>query len=230
VTASESNEDTQSSAAGRPGDVSHSGSPAVTRCARCRAALTESELQQLAALTESERISPQERFFCGGCYSVLMLRLRAAAHASGRPSARGSYPTAAVGAMFGGCLGALAWWVVTVLTRTNLGIGALPIGYLVGYGAVRGAGGQRGRRLQVLAVAVSLASFLVAVYLVNMTFIDLTLIAKGQAPYVHFPPPDVGTFLDVVIGDFGLTKVAFLAIVLYDAWIIPRRGGVSPSE
>src|SRR5439155_53586 len=83
-------------------------------------------------------------------------------------------------AVLGGAAGALAWWGFTVLTEISFGLVAVVIGFLAGHGAVRFAGGKRGTGLQAIAVTVGALSFLVAAYLVNMTFINQTLQQRGE--------------------------------------------------
>jgi hypothetical protein len=39
---------------------------------------------------------------------------------------------------------------------------------------------------------------------------------------VPFPPASLGLFYRVLAANFGLMKFVFLAIVVYEAWIIPR--------
>ena len=119
-------------------------------------------------------------------------------------------------------MGALAWWGLTVLTKIGFGLVAVVIGLLVGHGTLRFAGGKRSVGLQMLAVAVGALSFLVAVYLVNMTFINEALAHRGEAWRVGFPPPSVNVFYQVIAANFGIMKLVFLGIIVYEAWFIPR--------
>ncbi len=182
--------------------------PSTTRCARCQ-----------SALGENDRVPAQDRFFCRSCYEVLKLQLR---RTVGAMSEDVNYPMALAGAVLGGVAGALVWWGFTVLTHIGLGLVAVVIGFLVGHGAVRGAGGKRSVGLQALSVAVGAIAFLVAAYLVNMTFINQALAQRGQAFRVPFPPANVALFYKVLAANFGVMKFVFLAIVVYEAWIIPR--------
>src|SRR5437870_5060940 len=111
---------------------------------------------------------------------------------------------------------------LTVLTKIGLGLIAVGIGFLVGHGAARGAGGKRSVGLQALSVAVGAVAFLVAAYLVNMTFINQALAQQGRPVRVPFPPASLGMFFHVLAANFGVMKLVFLAIVVYEAWIIPR--------
>ena len=182
--------------------------PAAAKCARCE-----------KTLTESDRVAANDRVFCRSCYEVLKFELKRTVASM---SENINYPMAVLGAVLGGAAGVLAWWGFTVLTKIGFGLVAVAIGFLVGHGAARFAGGKRSVGLQVLAVAVGMVSFLVAAYLVNMTFINETLAQKGQAFRLPFPPASLHMFYQVLAVNFGVMKFVFLAIVVYEAWIIPR--------
>src|SRR5262249_10332076 len=138
----------------------------ATRCGRCQ-----------AALSESDRVQAGDRVFCRTCHDIVKLQVRTGAAAM---SDGINYPIALIGAILGGVVGALAWWGVTVLTKTGFGLVAVVIGLLVGHGTLLFAGGKRSRGLQLMAVTVGTLSFLVAVYLVNMTFINQALAQRGE--------------------------------------------------
>jgi len=182
--------------------------PVATRCGRCQ-----------AALSESERVTAGDRVFCRTCYDILKLQLRTGVAAMSQDI---NYPIAAIGAILGGTVGALAWWGLTVLTKIGFGLVAVVIGLLVGHGTLRFAGGKRSLGLQVLAVAVGALSFLVAVYLVNMTFFNEALAQRGEAWRVGFPPPSINVFYRVIAANFGIMKLVFLGVIVYEAWFIPR--------
>jgi hypothetical protein len=182
--------------------------PTATRCGRCQ-----------AALRESERVAAGDRVFCRTCYDILKLQLRTGVAAMSQDI---NYPIAAIGAILGGVVGALAWWGLTVLTKIGFGLVAVVIGLLVGHGTLRFAGGKRGVGLQILAVVVGTVSFLVAVYLVNMTFINEVLAQRGDAMRVSFPPKGLAMFYHVIAANFGIMKLVFLGIIMYEAWFIPR--------
>jgi len=105
---------------------------------------------------------------------------------------------------------------------------AVAIGYLAGHGAVRFAGGKRSGGLQALSIAVALLSYLGAIYLVNMTFINKALATQGEALRVGFPPQSLELLIRVVTVDFGVMDLVFLAIVVYEAWKIPRPIALPP--
>lgn len=131
-------------------------STSVETCAQCS-----------KPLTPGDRVPSGDRAFCRSCYSTLHAELQ---QAVSEMSTHINYVNAAFGALLGGAVGVLAWWGFTVVTKIAFGLIAVAIGFLVGLGTVRFAGGKRSRGLQTLSVLVSLASFAAATYLVNMTF------------------------------------------------------------
>src|SRR5882724_6994682 len=182
--------------------------PSTATCARCE-----------KTLTEGDRVLAADRAFCRSCYEVLKFELQQAA---ARMSQDINYPLAALGAVLGGAAGALAWWGFTVLTEIGFGLVAVVIGFLAGHGAVRFAGGKRSAALQAIAVTAGALSFLVAAYLVNMTFINQALQQRGESWRIPFPPHSVDMLYRVLAVNFGLMKLVFLGIVVYEAWVIPR--------
>lgn len=170
-------------------------------------------------LTASDRVVAGDRVFCRACYEALSEEVR---HAVREQSSDIPYAMATLGAVLGGAAGALVWWGFTVLTHIGFGLIAVAIGYLVGWGAVKFAGGKRSAGMQGLCVIVALASFAAATYLVNMTFINQQLAARGDAFRIGVPPASFDLFVKVVSGNFGIMDVVFLGIAVYQAWSIPR--------
>lgn len=177
-------------------------------CARCQ-----------KAVTDNDRVEASGRPYCRACYETLRFQLRQAVEATSKDV---NYPMAVVGALLGGALGVVVWWGFTVLTNIAFGLVAVAIGFLVGHGAMRFAGGKRTVALQILAVAVAASAFFVATYLVNMSFINQELVKRGASWRVSFPPPSLQVFYRVVAAGFSVMKVVFLAIVVWEAWVIPR--------
>lgn len=182
-------------------------SPASETCARCQ-----------RVLSGDDRVTASGKTFCRSCYETLRQQLESTIQDM---SADVPYPAAALGAVLGGAAGALLWWGFTVVTKISFGLVAVAIGFLVGQGAVRFAGGKRSRGLQVLAVGVAFASFAVATYLVNMTFINQALAQQGEARRITFPPTGAPMLVAVLAAGFGVMDVVFLAITLWQAWKIP---------
>ncbi len=188
----------------------NTASPVVSdlRCAQCG-----------KALTPDDTIRSGGKTFCRACYTELRAQVEHAVHAM---SSDVNYLNAAIGAVLGGIAGVLVWWGFTVVTKISLGLVAIGIGIAVGQGTIRFAGGKRTSGLQTLSVVVAALSFVVATYLVNMTFINQQLATEGHSMRVTFPPTSFDVLLNVLKANFGVMDFVFLAIVVYEAWKIPR--------
>jgi hypothetical protein len=178
------------------------------------------------SLTTDNRVASGDRVFCRGCYASLRAELEQAVAVL---STDVPYAKAALGAVLGGVVGVCVWWGFTVITQIAFGLVAVAIGFLVGQGAVRFAGGKRSKGLQGLSIAVALASYAMATYLVNMTFINRAIAEGGDAFRVAFPPQSLELFFKVMKADFGIMDFVFLAIVVYEAWKIPRPLALPPA-
>ncbi len=173
------------------------------RCAECGTVLVEGR----------ERVATAGGVFCTTCFAALRDQIQRVVEAQGADI---NYPAAAIGALLGGAVGALAWWGFTVATKISFGLVAVVIGLAVGKGATLFAGGKRSRGLQVLAVVVAGLAFIYASYLVNRSFIH-----RGMGE-VNLPLlPGIRLLVRVVSLGFGVFDVVFLAIVLWQAWRIP---------
>jgi len=183
----------------------------ATRCARCQTGLVANDV-----------VTVDDRAFCRTCSDIFKMQIRNRSIGRSPSVDSVNYPMAALGAILGGTVGALAWWGLTVFTRTGFGLVAVVIGLLVGQGTVLFARGKRSVGLQALSLLIGVLSFLIAVYLVNMTFLNQLLAQRGDSARVAFPPTSLETFYKVAAINFGIMKVAFLGVVAYLAWVIPR--------
>ena len=180
---------------------------------------TETCAQCGKVLTPEDRVASGDKVFCRSCYASLRAELQ---QAFTDMSSNINYVNASVGAVLGGVIGVLVWWGFTALTHIAFGLVAVAIGFLVGMGAVRFAGGKRSGGLQALSIGVALVSFACATYLVNMTIINKMFADQGDSFRLGFPPARADVFFKVLTADFGVMDFVFLAIVVYEAWKIPR--------
>jgi len=178
------------------------------RCAECQSLLRDGDDRQ---------VTPGGTF-CRICYDKLSAQLTDAIAAQGRDI---NYGMAILGGVLGGAIGVFAWWGFTVLTEISFGLVAVVIGLAVGHGVVRLSGGKKSASLQGLAIALAVLSYAYATYLVNRTFIERYL--AGQGTPTSLPVvPGPAMFYRVATVSFGIMDVVFLAIVVYEAWKIPR--------
>lgn len=159
---------------------------------------------------------------------------------------------ALVGGGAGGAVGALLYYGVARLTGYELGLIAIVVGLLVGFGVRWGSGGVGGRTYQILAVAITY----VAIVSTYVPFIidaireqakmeqtggetaggEPVSTVEQRAATGSEEPPSLGTFA-LALGAFALFILAspFLAgiqnaigiliigIALYEAWKVNRR-------
>jgi hypothetical protein len=189
-------------------NVEGMAAPAEERCDQC------SKL-----ITPTDRVATGGKVFCRSCYASLRAELELAVETM---SSGISYPAAVLGAVLGATAGVLAWWGFTVVTKLSLGLLALGIGFAAGWATVRFSGGKRSGGLQAISVAVAAAGYGVATFLVNRTFINRALAEQGESFRVAFPPQSLDLAVKVVSQGFGVMDMVFLAIVIYEAWKIPR--------
>jgi hypothetical protein len=55
-----------------------------------------------------------------------------------------------------------------------------------------------------------------------MTLLNQLLAQRGEAARVAFPPTSLEAFYKVAAINFGIMKTAFLGVIAYLAWVIPR--------
>jgi hypothetical protein len=189
-------------------------------------AARETCAQCTKTLEPGDRVASGDRVFCRSCYLGLRAELEQTVT---QMSSDVPYPMATLGAVLGGAAGVAAWWAFTVATKVAFGLIAVAIGFLVGLGTVKFAGGKRSAGLQAISVVVALVSFLVATYLVNMTFINRQLADSHDLLRLTFPPHSITMFFKVISAGFGVMDCVFLAIVLYEAWKIPRPLRLPPN-
>jgi hypothetical protein len=183
-------------------------SPQPVTCDRCQ-----------RTLSDIERVSAGGKTFCPSCFEALQAELHSAVDQMSRDV---NYPMATAGALLGGAVGALVWWVVTVTTNIAFGLIAVVIGFLSGHGAVFLAGGKRSRGLQVVATLAAVASFLAANYLVNRSIVNKALAGEADFTPIGIIPASLGQLILVSIATFSIMDVVFLGIVVWQAWVIPQ--------
>jgi len=178
-----------------------------TTCAECGTTLAEGQDREVTG----------NGTFCRGCFERLREHLRQSVEAQQRDV---PWMRAVLGGLAGAALGVLAWWGFTIVTKVAFGLIAVGIGIAVGKGVVLASGHKRSQALQLLSVAISVAAFVYATYLVNRTFLQRAFAAQGTPGTLPFlPEPQL--FFNVVKLQFGIMDVVFLAIVVYEAWKIP---------
>jgi len=166
---------------------------------------------------DEPRHDTEDGAFCPPCFDRLRFEVETLVERQGEGI---NYVNAVVGAVLGGLAGAVVWWGFTIVTKISFGLVAIVIGFAVGRGILMFTGGRRSVGLQGLAAGVAAASYALASYLVNRTFLlralaDSPEYASSEISLPLLPPPAL--MFEVIRLNFGLMDVVFLGIVIWEA-------------
>ncbi len=188
----------------------------TTQCSQCGMTIHEG----------MEHQKTDNAVFCRPCFDKLTAELHQAVAAQ---SVDVNYGMGLVGGVLGGILGALVWWGFTVVTNIAFGLVAIVIGIAVGKGVTMLSGNKRHLNLQIMAVVISVLSFVYASFLVNRSFIQQAFEAEGT-PFDIPLLPSTEMFLDVVKFGFSPIDLLVLGIVIFEAWKIPAPLAIPQQE
>jgi len=124
----------------------------------------------------------------------------------------------------------LIWYVTVVLTRWQIGIMAVAVGFLIGKAVVIGAGYKKGRKFQFIGFALTLISMFISEYMIERYYMSevITEIAGLNLPL----PLLVASFIPMTFRsliDDPLTLL-FWGIALWEAFKIPEDRSINPSD
>jgi|TARA_B100001971_G_C18238750_1_gene569234 hypothetical protein len=88
-----------------------------------------------------------------------------------------------------GLIGALIWFGVVVITKWQIGLIAVAVGWLAGYGVYVGSGSKRSVGLQIISAIVALFSILIGEFLIMNHYARQYLIEEGYAITSYFLNP-----------------------------------------
>jgi hypothetical protein len=88
-----------------------------------------------------------------------------------------------------GILGAFLWFIVVVLTKYQLGIVAIGVGFLVGYGVSIGAGKKKSLSLQIISMILAFISIIIGEYLILNHYSRQYLLEQGYKLSGYFLNP-----------------------------------------
>ena len=188
----------------------------TTQCSQCGMTIHEG----------MEHQKTDDAVFCRPCFDKLSAELHQAIAAQ---STEINYAMGLAGGVLGGVLGALVWWGFTVVTNIAFGLIAVVIGIAVGKGVTLLSGHKRHINLQIMAVAISVLSFVYASFLVNRSFIQEAFKAEGTPLEIPLLP-STEMFVEVVKAGFSPIDLLFLGIVIYQAWKIPAPLEIQQGE
>lgn len=131
-----------------------------------------------------------------------------------------------VGGFVGGLLAAVlataVWYGVVAVTQYQIGLVAIAVGFIVGYGVVLGANRRGSVVLVAVSVILTVLALVISEYLIVAHFVGQELAAEGLTIELLQPPDFViSVVMDSLQAD-PLT-LAFWAIALFQAFAIPSR-------
>ena len=136
---------------------------------------------------------------------------------------------ALVGGLVGAIVGGIAWGYLVKTTERELGIAAIGVGILAGFGVALLARGRRGTPLQVIAALAAAVGILWGKYFAFVIVVRDSLekqfgsIARGAVPL--FSGETFSAFTDAFTDLFSGFDVAWMAFAVYTAWRIPAGLG-----
>jgi hypothetical protein len=117
---------------------------------------------------------------------------------------------------------ALLWFGITVLSGWQIGLVAVGVGYLVGFGTLIGSEKRTGIKLQLLSALVSLVTIIFGEYLITNHYVHEALNELGVVVSSYFINPTwVIESLFEVIKEDPITLL-FWGIAVYVGFSVPK--------
>jgi hypothetical protein len=138
------------------------------------------------------------------------------------PLSNGDLATAAVGGLVGAIIGGLVWGFLVGATDTELGIVAIGVGVLAGFGVVLGARRKHGVPLQVIAGVTAVIGIVFGKY---FAFVQIVNRELGSGTASIFDGRTFSAFTEVAGELFGGFDILWIVFAVYTAWRIPQGQG-----
>jgi hypothetical protein len=129
------------------------------------------------------------------------------------------------GGLIAAVVGGFIWGLIVILSEYEIGIAAWGIGFIVGFGVVRFAGGAKGTPLQVVAVVSSVLGIVIGKYISYAYFFKQAVSDRFDVDISYFDSEIFRAFrenLGDVFGGFDLIWAGFAVIT---AWRLTRPSG-----
>jgi hypothetical protein len=138
------------------------------------------------------------------------------------PLSSGDLAMAAIGGLVGAIVGGLIWGLLVGATGTELGIVAIGIGVLAGFGVVLAARGKHGMPLQVIAGLAAVVGILFGKY---FAFVQVVNKELGSGVASVFDGRTFSAFTEIIGELFSGFDVLWVVFAVYTAWRIPQGQG-----
>ena len=132
-------------------------------------------------------------------------------------------PLALLLGLLAAIVAAVAWYAMVVISKYELGILAIGMGWLVATAVMLGAGRKRGRALQALAVVITVLALLFSEYLIVRHFMVQSAAEEGYGGYPILFPPDIMLQFIVIGLKASPVSLLFWALALWNAFFLPAK-------
>jgi hypothetical protein len=114
------------------------------------------------------------------------------------------------------------WYGVVAVSQYQVGLVAIAVGFIVGYGVVLGANRRGSVVLVAISVVLTLLALVISEYLIVAHFVGQELAAQGMTIELLQPPDFIVSVVKDSVQADPLTLV-FWAIAVFQAFAIPSR-------
>jgi hypothetical protein len=126
----------------------------------------------------------------------------------------------------------ILWYEFVVLTTYKLGIISILVGFVSGYGVLKGAGGKTNRKLQIVGAVVALIGMVLSEYMIANHFVNVVLGGEGgrYVPFIADPQIMLDILTESLKGDPLMLLYWAVAVYLVYRTLEPKEVVEQPPE
>jgi hypothetical protein len=129
------------------------------------------------------------------------------------------------GGLIAAVVGGFLWGLIVILSEYEIGIAAWGIGFIVGFGVVRFAGGAKGTPLQVVAVVSSVLGIVIGKYISYAYFFKQAVSDRFDVDISYFDSEIFRAFRENLGDVFGGFDLIWAGLAVVTAWKLTRPSG-----
>ena len=129
------------------------------------------------------------------------------------------------GGLIAAVVGGFLWGLIVILSEYEIGIAAWGIGFIVGFGVVRFAGGAKGTPLQVVAVVSSVLGIVIGKYISYAYFFKQAVSDRFDVDISYFDSQIFRAFRENLGDVFGGFDLIWAGLAVVTAWKLTRPSG-----
>ena len=129
------------------------------------------------------------------------------------------------GGLIAAVVGGFLWGLIVILSEYEIGIAAWGIGFIVGFGVVRFAGGAKGTPLQVVAVVSSVLGIVIGKYISYAYFFKQAVSDRFDVDISYFDSEIFRAFRENLGDVFGGFDLIWAGLAVVTAWQLTRPSG-----